>query len=328
MEALQRVTAALPADLAAAVFITIHFPEHGTSVLPRILARTSAVSVVRATDGERIMAGRIYVAAPDFHLLLSRNTVHLVRGPKENGSRPAIDPLFRSAALAFGPRVIGVVLTGNLDDGTSGVRAIKRAGGVAIVQDPDEATFPSMPASAIEHAMVDRVLPLADVGPAIVEMASETIGEAEYMLMSDDISENAYSAGELDAIEEPQHHPGKVSAFGCPDCGGVLWEIKDGEFMRFRCRVGHAWTSSALLSRQADDFDDAMWTALRVLEESAALARQIAARHRERGAAELAARFERQAESRETRAAIIRDSLIALSDRNARTEEDNPRRAS
>jgi two-component system chemotaxis response regulator CheB len=197
VEALQRLTEGLPAQLPAAVFITVHFPEHGNSVLPRILGRHSRLPVAHAADRDSIVPGRIYVAPPDFHLLLTRRGVRLAQGPKENSNRPAIDPMFRSAALAFGPRVIGVVLTGNLDDGTSGLRAIKRAGGVALAQEPSEAAFPSMPSSAIQHASVDRVAPVRELADVIVALTSEEIKDVEYSLLADDLAEHAFAATDL-----------------------------------------------------------------------------------------------------------------------------------
>ncbi|MGH7620622.1 MAG: chemotaxis protein CheB, partial [Gemmatimonadaceae bacterium] len=154
VEALQRLVAYLPANFGGSMFVTVHFPEHGTSTLPRILTRAGPLTAIHPVNGEPIIPGRIYVARPDFHLLLGPTGIRLVRGPRENGNRPAVDPMFRSAAVAFGRRVIGVVLTGNLDDGTSGLAAIKRRGGLAIAQDPSDALFPSMPHSAIEHVEV------------------------------------------------------------------------------------------------------------------------------------------------------------------------------
>jgi two-component system, chemotaxis family, protein-glutamate methylesterase/glutaminase len=311
IEALQDLVRVLPDKLRASVFVTVHFPEHGTSVLPRILSRAGPLAAVHVVDGESIVHGRIYVAPPDFHLVIERDCLRLVRGPKENGNRPAIDPMFRSAAVAFGPRVIGVVLSGNLDDGTSGLAAIKRSGGVAVVQDPDDALFPSMPESAIEHVQVDHVVPIRSLGKMLADLVAETLDDAAApALAPDDLMEKKYSVVDLDTVEDENHRPGRPSSFGCPDCGGVLWEVSEGNFVRYRCRVGHAWTSDALLARQSDSFDDAMWTALRALEESASLSRQIAARHRARGADRLAGRFESQAESTEMRARVIRDSLL------------------
>jgi two-component system chemotaxis response regulator CheB len=310
VEALQHLVALLPRDFPAALLISVHFPERGTSVLPRILSRAGPLPAEHARNGEPILPGRIYVAPPDHHLLLDVRGLRVVRGPKENGNRPAIDPMFRSAAVAFGPRVIGVVLTGNLDDGTSGLAAIKRRGGVTIVQDPADAAFPSMPQSAIQHVDVDRIVPLRDVPATLAELMAENGPLNEYPLMADDVRENALAAGDLDTIEDPAHHPGTVSAFGCPDCGGVLWEIKEGDFARYRCRVGHAWTGDALLIEQSATVDEALWVALRALEESAALHRQIARRHESKGMRAFARRCVLQAETAEAHAAIVRESLL------------------
>jgi len=310
VEALQRLAASLPSDFPASVFISVHFPEGGTSVLPRILARAGALPAEHARNGEQIQPGRIYVAPPDHHLLLTTSGLRIVRGPKENGNRPAIDPMFRSAALAFGPRVIGVVLTGNLDDGTSGLAAVKRHRGVAVVQDPDDAIFPSMPQSAIAHVDVDCVVPLRAIADTLLELMDQPVDTAEYSPMPDDVKENALSAGDLETIEDPAHHPGMLSAFGCPDCGGVLWELREGDFTRYRCRVGHAWTGEALLAEQGTTVDEALWVALRALEENAALYRQMARRHESRGLPELASRCTVHAEVAEGHAAIVRESLL------------------
>ena len=294
--------------------------------MPRILARAGAVPAVHAADGETIVPGRIYVAPPDVHLLFEGNTIRLVRGPRENGNRPAVDPMFRSAAIAFGPRVIGVVLSGNLDDGTAGLAAIKRRGGIAIAQDPEDALFPSMPQSAIRDVAVDHVVAVRQLVPLLAELIEKPIVEGDRPVSSDDATENELSAGNLDAIEQPERHPGHVSPYSCPDCGGVLWELKDGELMRFRCRVGHAWTSDALVGRQTDTFDEALWTALRALEENAALSRQLAARHRKRGMERLAERMDEQASLVQARADLIRRAL-AQTNRVDAVDEDRPKAA-
>jgi two-component system, chemotaxis family, protein-glutamate methylesterase/glutaminase len=275
VEALQRLVSRLPADFRGSLFVTVHFPGHGTSTLPRILSRAGPLSAVHPANDEAILPGRVYVAPPDFHLLFARNHIRLARGPRENRNRPAVDPMFRSAAIEYGPRVIGVVLTGNLDDGTAGLRAIKRYGGLGVVQDPADALFPSMPLSALDHVKVDRVATLTDLPGVLLELSSMPITKPQVSIMNDDVRENAFAAADLKVMEESDKHPGEVSAYSCPDCGGVLWEIKDGEFARFRCRVGHAWTGEALLAEKSDGVDDALWEALRALEESAALARQM-----------------------------------------------------
>jgi len=273
------------------------------------LARAGVLPAVHAADGETIVPGRIYIAPPDFHLLFEQTTIRLVRGPRENGNRPAIDPMFRSAAIAFGPRVIGVVLSGNLDDGTAGLAAIQRHGGIAVAQDPEDALFASMPKSAIDHLPVDHVAPIRRMGALLTELIQEPIANGGQPVSPDDAMENELSAGNLEAIEHPELHPGKVSPYSCPDCGGVLWELRDGELLRFRCRVGHAWTGEGLVGRQTDTFDEALWTALRALEENAALSRQIAARHRKRGMERLAVRLDEQASLIEARAELIRSAL-------------------
>ncbi|HEY4131259.1 MAG TPA: chemotaxis protein CheB [Gemmatimonadaceae bacterium] len=330
VEALQDLVRSLPPTLPAAVFVVLHFPEHGTSVLPRILSRAGPMTAIHAVDCESIVRGRIYVAPPDHHLLLDGKVVRVIRGPRENGNRPAIDPLFRSAAIAYGPRVIGVVLTGNLDDGTSGLAAIKRRGGFAVVQDPEDALFPSMPRSALENVRVDRVVPIRQLAKILIESIKDAAPSDTLPVSQSDLMENELSAGNLDAIEHPEQHPGRVSAFSCPDCGGVLWEIHDGEFTRFRCRVGHAWTGDALYEQQSNTFEDALWTALRSLEENASLSRQIAAKHRARQSDSLAKRFDAQAEFIEKRAEVIRASLSQdrVTQSEPADERVDPRRAS
>lgn len=265
---------------------------------------------MHASDGEEIRQGQIYVAPPDVHLLIGQDRMRLIRGPRENGNRPAIDPMFRSAAIAHGPRVIGVVLSGNLDDGTSGLLAIKRHGGATVVQDPADATFTSMPASALKYVPVDCVVPAERIGAALVELAASTLRTQSDQRDDETTKEVRYSALDLGTIEHEEQHPGRPSGFGCPDCGGALWEMQEGDLVRYRCRVGHAWTGEALMSRQGDVLDTALWTALRTLEESASLARKLAERQRRLDHMTLAERFERSARDAEAKAHAIRRALL------------------
>jgi two-component system, chemotaxis family, protein-glutamate methylesterase/glutaminase len=316
VEAVTFLARRLPPDFPGAVFVAMHFPTHSVSVLPRILERAGPLPAAHAEDGEPIHAGRIYVAPPDTHLLPLRHGITLVRGPRENGNRPAIDPMFRSAAAAHGQRVIGVVLTGNLDDGTAGLLAIKRAGGIAIVQDPADALFPSMPTSAIEHVRVDHVLRLADMPARLTELATALAQHAPAIAAADEmddqtIRETLYAELDLSVVEDVHDHPGEPSQFGCPDCGGVLWEIRDGELLRYRCRVGHAWTADGLLSSQAEQLDQALWTALRALEESASLSELLARRARERKHLVMVRKHQQAARIFRDRARVIRDVLVA-----------------
>ncbi|HYD53682.1 MAG TPA: chemotaxis protein CheB, partial [Gemmatimonadaceae bacterium] len=270
VEAVSQLVAELPADLPAAVFVTLHFPRNSTSMLPRILTRAGPLEAVHPTDQEPIRAGRIYVAPPDYHLIVGRGHVHLVRGPTENGNRPAVDPMFRSAAVAFGPRVIGVVLSGNLDDGTAGLYSIRRRGGLGLAQDPEEAHFPSMPVSARRHGVVDEVLPVRELASRLDALARERIIIRPEDTVDDHAArETDFARFDLGAISDESGHPGEPSPYSCPDCGGVLWAIADDDLPRYRCRVGHAWTQDALLMQQAETLDVALWTALRALEENA-----------------------------------------------------------
>jgi two-component system chemotaxis response regulator CheB len=311
VEALTRLVSELPPDLPAALFVSLHFPRSSPSVLPRILGRAGALPALHPVDGEPIRPGHIYVAPPDFHLLIRPEVVRLVRGPTENGNRPAVDPMFRSAAVAYGPRVIGVVLTGNLDDGTGGLLAIKRRGGVGVAQDPEDAMFPSMPTSAIEHGAADYIVPLEQLSTLLRRLCDEQVTlQVKEDVMDDAAREDAFSEFDVQAIENAERHPGKPSPFGCPDCGGVLWAIDDGDLTRFRCRVGHGWTTEALRAQQSTSFETALWTALRALEESAALNRQMASRMRERGAAQMSARFTENSSQAEEHARVVRDLLM------------------
>ena len=310
VEALRAMIRTVPADFPASVFVTIHFPEGGRSVLPQILTRAGPLPAAHPSDGEAIEPGRIYVAPPDHHLLVHDGTVQLSRGPRENGYRPAVDPMFRSAAVRFGPRVIGVVLSGNLDDGTSGLGAIKRHGGLALVQDPRDAVFDSMPRSAIGHVRVDRVATACELGTVIVDRVNELVPDGATGSVLHDARESEYSEGDVSAIESPDEHPGEVSAFSCPDCGGVLWRMQEGDFVRFRCRVGHGWTAEALIAEQADQVDDALRAALRALEDRASLLRTIAARYVRSGCKSLASRFDAQAAQVEARARLVRDLVL------------------
>jgi two-component system chemotaxis response regulator CheB len=308
VEALVGLAASLPADLPAAVFVVLHVPSTGTSALPDILSRHGPLPAAHAKDGEPIELGRIHVAPPDHHLLVRTGHVHLVRGPRENGHRPAVDPLFRSAAREYATRVVGVVLSGALDDGTAGLVAVRSRGGVAVVQDPADALYPAMPASALEHVEVDHVVTTAAMGPLLARLAVEPATEPSGPAPTDMKVEVEVEGFSMEAMEG--EHPGEPSGFSCPDCNGVLWGIEDGGLQRFRCRVGHAWSPESLLTRQSDSLEAALWIALRSLEERAALARRLAEPARRRGHSITAARFDEQATEAQQAARVVRDLLL------------------
>ena len=270
VEALADLAASLPDDLAAAVFVVLHLPATGTSALPEILRRHGPLPAAHVNDGEPIRPGRIYVAPPDHHVLVRTGHVHLSRGPRENGHRPAIDPLFRSAAREYATEVIGVVLSGALDDGTAGLLAIKSRGGVAVVQQPTDALYPGMPGNALEHVQVDHVVAAASIGKLLTRLVADLLDAPREPAPTGMRVEVEMEGFAPEAFES--NHPGRPSGFSCPDCNGVLWQIKDGGPERYRCRVGHAWSPESLLSQQSEALEAALWVALRSLEERAALA--------------------------------------------------------
>jgi two-component system chemotaxis response regulator CheB len=275
VEALMGLVGDLPEALPAALFVVLHVPASGPSLLAEILSKAGRLPAGHPRDGQPIGPGRIYIARPDHHMLVEQGHIHNVRGPKENGFRPAVDATFRTAARAYGPRVVGVVLTGMLDDGTAGTLAIKRRGGVAIAQDPAEAIFPEMPASAIRYAHVDAVRALAEIPPMLGRLAHEPITLAEEVPMSEQLDlEAGISEMDRDALQRADQL-GTPSPFSCPDCGGVLAEFYDGDLLRFRCQVGHAFSRESLLASQAEMLDGSLWAAYRALDERATLARRL-----------------------------------------------------
>ena len=316
IEALSQLVSNLPAEFPGKLFVVVHVPQDATSVLPSILSRRGNLPAVHPTDGDRPASGHIYVAPPSYHMLLEKSRIRLVRGPREHGTRPAADPLFRSAALSFGPRVVGVVLSGNLDDGTSGLQVIKASGGIGLVQDPAEAMYNGMISSAIQSGCVDEVLPAAKIATRLVELAGEPVAEEATQMAEDDRTIN--EAEEEVAIDElawdqlhSDNQPGTISAFVCPDCNGTLWELSAGETLRYRCRVGHAFAVDSLLARQGESIETAFWIALRALEERGWLIRRLLRRARQSGQEASIRRYNEEAQAIAERARMLRDTILS-----------------
>jgi two-component system, chemotaxis family, protein-glutamate methylesterase/glutaminase len=270
VDALPRLIGSLPADLPASVFVVLHSSPQGPDLLPGILAKTSALPVHRAVDGEKILQGRVYVAPPDYHLMVNAGHVRVVRGPKENFHRPSIDALFRTAAESYGPRVVGVVLTGNLDDGTAGLFEVKGSGGVAIVQDPKDAAAPSMPSSALRNVKADHCLVLGKIGPLLIRLAK-----------TQDIprSKKGWVAKKRFLIpKDMEKEFGLPTSFVCPECDGPLWETKPGRSLQFRCHEGHAYSPDSLLADQAESLERVLWSSARTFDERANLLRRLGER--------------------------------------------------
>jgi two-component system chemotaxis response regulator CheB len=309
VESLVAFLQALPADLPAAVLIVLHVPSSGASALPSILSRATRLPVEFSEGGEDLTPGRVRVAPPDRHLVVTDDGLRLGRGPRENGHRPAVDVLFRSAARSAGPRVVAVVLSGSMDDGTAGALAVDQRGGVVLAQSPDEAAYSSMPASVIAHVPGTTVAGAAELA-ALVDGLCRTPASRSG---SDERSELMDMEVELAELERSallaSHRAGVPAGFDCPECHGSMFQIQDGSFTRYRCRVGHAWTSTGLLQQQSEAMEGALWMALRSLEEKAALARQMAGHATGRGSVLSAARFLEQAEDATQSAELVRQLL-------------------
>ena len=310
ISALQQLVSQLPQNLNASIHIVQHLSHEAPSNLATFLARKSQLPVAFARNGESIELGRIYLAPPDLHLMLRYGHLKLVRGPRENRMRPSIDPLFRSAAVAYRSYATGVILTGMLDDGTAGLQAIKACGGMAIVQDPEDAAYSSMPESAIANVEVDYIVPLKEIADILIKRTKETpkiIAEIpEDLLLEVPITEDAITPPKTMAqIGDPVAH-------SCPSCGGPLWQIGDNKTLRYRCHVGHAFTSKSLLEEQSEATEKALWIALRTLEERSRMLKSMSDRYAEKNSIMLARSHQERAAEAAEHALHIRNLIRGL----------------
>ena len=255
MDALTRMTAQLPEDLPAALLLSVHMPPLGRSLLPEILSRSTPLKVSFAENGSPIEYGSMLIAPPDRHLIVEKEHVHLSRGPKENHVRPAINPLFRSAALAYGPRVIGVLLSGALDDGVSGLWELKRRGGIGVVQSPDDAGHPNIPLNAISHVGADHIGTAEEIGVLLRGLTRQTVGEK---------------------IQEAIPMAGIPTSISCPECRGHLDLFLEGDLAEYRCRVQHTYSPEAMIAAHAETEERTLWSAVVTLEEGAEVAEKLA----------------------------------------------------
>lgn len=329
LQALQTIVAGLPSGLPAAVVIVMHVGAHD-SLLPGLLARVAKLPLRHARHNEPLLASRIYIAPPDQHLLIDRSAgaprLILTRSAKENHVRPAIDALFRSAAAAYGGHVIGVVLTGRLDDGTMGLAAIKACGGQAIVQLPEDAVAPDMPASALRHVEVDRVLRLEEIAAALTQMtqdlppgtpAPDPLKRAavpEWIQMENAFATKGSDMDSLARIASP-------STFTCPECHGTLWEVRAKGPKRYRCHTGHALTERTLASLQRQLVEDALWSALRALHEKEKLLRQMAEDAVQAGLTQSALEHVQQAADAQRSSEVLRRLMTAGQHADGVTEQ-------
>lgn len=325
VEALLQLAAGLPEELKAAVLVVLHLPPNAVSNLPELVTHAGKLRAEYARDGEPLVAGRIYIAPPDRHLLIQRKEggrgfARLSTGPRENHARPAIDTMFRSAALAYGPRVIGVILSGMLSDGTAGSWEIKERHGISVVQDPGEALCPSMPHTVLDQVPVDHVLPVAEIPALLTKLTHELPhDEPRNTTQSREGGEGMFPNDESNPDELPgtaevrrdmgTQIAGKrdraVTVYVCPDCGGTLWQVNAGTFPRFRCHIGHVYGAEDLLEGYTTDLEQSLWRVVRTLQDKANLARQLAAQARERGDAATADEYEAKARRDDEHMAVV-----------------------
>lgn len=307
VDAISRLVEELPYEYKGALLVVIHMMPSATSALPAILTRARRRSSPQVSDGDPIEYGRIYVSPPDLHLLVDCGHVRLGRGPREHGHRPAIDPFFRSAAEAYGPRVVGVLMSGMLDDGVAGLAVIKRAGGTALVQDPSEAAFPSMPEAAISAVRTDAVLPVKGLAEEVARLADTPLTA----------SERTYVPRTAAELQEMVHgtsdrSTGSTGSLTCPECGGLLTErVEESRLIRFSCPVGHVYSVESLLAMQSESLESALWASIRRLEEQSRLLQQAAKQLRRRGSLREAGTYEQQAHDCSARVRLLRKVVLA-----------------
>ncbi|MBV8763700.1 MAG: chemotaxis protein CheB [Hyphomicrobiales bacterium] len=309
-EALRFLAREFPPDLRASVLCVIHMPSHHTSSLDSILTQEGPLPASFARDGEKLKTAHIYIGPPASHLIVRGDRVQLGNGPRENHSRPSIDPLFRSTALCCGSRAIGVVLTGTLGDGASGLASLKRCGGITVVQDPSDAAFPEMPATALDRAQPDHVTSLKGMPALLQKLVNSPAGPPTPV--PDEIRyEVGVARGEKMNMKE-MDRIGRRSVLACPDCHGVMWEIDDGELIRYRCHVGHAYTAELMSLAIDENLSRAMASALRALDERIALAEKLRHQAQSAGRRQLAEIWAGREKEAAAEAKIIRNSIARV----------------
>jgi two-component system chemotaxis response regulator CheB len=299
VDALIRVVRQLPADFPAAICVVLHLPSSGRSLLSSILGRHTELEVLEAGDDQPLRAGRVYVAPNDRHLMVADGRLRLDRGPKENGVRPSVDVMLRTLAASRGSGAIAVILSGALGDGTTGAVAVRNSGGLVLVQNPEDATVPSMPESALRAERdADAVLQASENGPAHARL----VGPAP-------IRDNSTAMQAESSLAESADRPdGPPSPFTCPECNGSLWEVRQGQVLRYTCRVGHSYSEDAMVIEQGSSVEASLWSALEALEERAEFLKRVGARHGDQRP-RLRDRFNGAAADALDRAELIRRAL-------------------
>jgi two-component system, chemotaxis family, protein-glutamate methylesterase/glutaminase len=307
VEALRRFVAALPAGLDAVVLVCLHIPPAGPSVLPSILSRSGPLPARHPSDGDTLRSGEILVAPPDRHLTVTRDQVRVLPGPRENGHRPSADVMFHSAAASFGAAAAAVVLSGTMDDGAAGLRAVRAVGGLTLVQDPATAAFPGMPQAAIDDDAPDLVGDVADLASRACQWLGTVPARAAG---ADEVAGNPGNPGS---------HPRELTPLTCPECGGTLWRHEDYGSELFRCRVGHAFSASSLLLGKNAAVEAALWAAIVALDERAEVSRRIAERLESSGRSERLEHYRRDRAASMAQAHTLRGLVGELVEDTAMT---------
>lgn len=321
IEALRSLAGGLHPDFVGSIFVVLHIGPGSPGVLEAILNRAGPLPAVYARDKEQIQVGKIYIAPTDRHMLLEPGMICLSRGPKENLFRPAIDPLFRSAAQAYGPRVIGIILTGALDDGTAGLWAIKKSGGTAVVQDPKEALFPSMPENALTYVSVDHCVSVAEMPALLMDLTTKPAERKGVIKVPDHLDLEVRIAKQDPAIEHDIREIWEKSSYTCPECHGVLLQLEEGGRERFRCHTGHAFSADGLLASLTERVEESLWTTIRNIEESVLLMRHLA-RHLKDHDPRNAKEFLRKADEAKKRSELVRKAVYQHEELNIKRVEE------
>ncbi|MGN6438206.1 MAG: chemotaxis protein CheB [Agriterribacter sp.] len=310
-EAFKTIVQHLPSDFQPPLFLVWHMGPDIMGVLPRVLNNVNSIPAAHASDNETIRPNRIYIAPPDHHLLIEEGRVHITRGPKENRFRPAVDPLFRSAAYTYGHRVIGVVLSGALDDGTAGLWRIKFSGGLAIVQDPKDAEVASMPENALREVAVDYCVPVSEIAALLVKLSKDPVSDKKSFMKDETTKTEIDIAAEKYTLQKGSLNIGELSPFTCPECHGVLSKIRDGNLTRFRCHTGHAFSVDSLMASLTEKIEEGLYSAIRGIDESVMLLNHIGDHYAEANQPKLAALYFKHAREAEQRSHLIRKAVFS-----------------
>lgn len=302
----------LPQGIAASIFLVIHVAPSTPSMLPAILSRRTKFKATHPKHGEEFHPGNIYVAPPDYHMLIKGNQVLLDHGPRENRHRPSIDPLFRSAAMHHGARVIGIILTGSLDDGTAGLKAVKSCGGVAVVQHPEDAQWPSMPESALRSVDVDHCVPISKMAGLLQELIGMPVPKQPPGVDCEQIAAETVVKHKITTLDDMQAEFGPPNGFACPECSGPIWEISQGKHKHFRCLVGHQFSPQSFLEEETNALERALWVAVKALEERVVLLSRLAERSDSIGQHLSSEQFRSRARESEENAETVRRILQKL----------------